>query len=49
MCGENINIQSKMTTTGATVKLLGIQLDKRLNFLDNISLNFLEKLHHFMC
>ena len=35
--GENFNIQGKMIKSEETVKLLGIQLDYRLNFEQHIS------------
>ena len=36
-CGENISIQGKMIKSEETVKLLGIQLDYKLNFEQHIS------------
>ena len=55
--GENFNIQGKMIKSEEIVKLLGIQLDYRLNFKQHLSelcrkaasqLNFLKRLNHFI-
>ena len=56
-CGENISIQGKMIKSEETVKLLGIQLDYKLNFEQHISelcrkaasqLNVLKRLKQFI-
>ena len=55
--GENFNIQGKMVKSEETVKLLGIQLDYKLNFEQHISelcrkaalqLNVLKRLKEFI-
>ena len=56
-CGEDVNIQGKMIKSEETVKLLGIQLDYKLNFEQYISelcrkaasqLNVLKRLKQFI-